>query len=360
METLQVGLGSRSYEIRIGRGLLDSGWSGLPENRRALIISDSNVDPLYGARCQAALSGLGWNVSREVVPAGENSKSVQCLSGLYERAVEAGLDRSSYIVALGGGVVGDLAGFLAASFLRGVRLIQVPTSLLALVDSSVGGKTGINLPQGKNLVGAFYQPDFVLADLACLDTLPPREYVSGLAEVVKYGIIWDAEMFGRLEQDRQALLDRDDAVLEAVVARSCEIKAEVVSVDERESGVRAILNFGHTLGHAIEAVAGYERWLHGEAVAAGADYALRLSVARKGMPAAEAARVRTLQELFGLPGLTNPDIAGLPWDALRRAMGTDKKTVAGTPRFVLSERLGAVHFGCEVSEEDLERVFKEG
>jgi len=360
METLQVGLGERSYDIRIGRGLLDSGWAGLPGNQRALIISDSNVDPLYGERCQGALAGLGWQVSREVVPAGENTKSVQCLAGLYEKAVEAGLDRSSYIVALGGGVVGDLAGFLAASFLRGVRLIQVPTSLLALVDSSVGGKTGINLPQGKNLVGAFYQPDLVVADLACLDTLPPREYVSGLAEVVKYGVIWDAEMFGKLEKERQALLDRDDAVLETVVARSCEIKAEVVSVDERESGVRAILNFGHTLGHAIEAVAGYERWLHGEAVAAGADYALRLSVSQKGMAAEDAGRVRTLQEQLGLPGLANPDIAGLPWDELRRAMGADKKTVAGTPRFVLAERLGAVNFGCEVSEEDLERAFKEG
>jgi 3-dehydroquinate synthase len=360
METLQVGLGSRSYDIRIGRGLLESGWSGLPQNQRGLIISDSNVDPLYGERCERALAGLGWTVSREVVLAGENSKSVACLAGLYERAVEAGLDRSSYIVALGGGVVGDLAGFLAASFLRGVRLIQVPTSLLALVDSSVGGKTGINLPQGKNLVGAFYQPELVVADLACLDTLPPREYASGLAEVVKYGVIWDAEMFGRLERDREALLNRDDAVLASVVARSCEIKAEVVSVDERESGVRAILNFGHTLGHAIEAVAGYERWLHGEAVAAGADYALRLSVSQKGMTAEDARRVRDLQAQWGLPGMAHPDIAGLPWDALRQAMGADKKTLDGTPRFVLAQKLGAVSFGCEVSEEALEQAFREG
>ncbi len=353
-------MGNRSYDIRIGRGALESGWEGVPTNRRALIVSDSHVDPLYGDRCEAVLSGLGWTLSRAVIPAGEPSKSIGCLADLYGKAVEAGLDRSSYIVALGGGVVGDLAGFLAASFLRGIRLLQVPTSLLALVDSSVGGKTGIDLPQGKNLVGAFYQPDLVVADLGCLDTLPRREYISGLAEVVKYGVIWDAELFGRLENQAQGLLDRQDEILASVVARSCEIKAEVVSVDERESGVRAILNFGHTLGHAVEVVAGYERWLHGEAVAAGIDYALRLSVALKQMPPAEADRVRALQARFGLPGLAHPEIAGLPWAELRQAMGSDKKTVAGTPRFVLAEKLGAVSFGCEVPEAVLERAGREG
>lgn len=360
MKTLQVGLGERSYDIRIGRGALESGWSGVPRDQRALVISDRNVDPLYGGACQAVLADMGWEVSRHVVPAGEASKSLVCLGTLYRRAVEVGLDRSSYIVALGGGVVGDLAGFLAASYLRGVRLIQVPTSLLALVDSSVGGKTGVNLPEGKNLVGAFYQPDLVIADLGCLDSLPVREYVAGLAEVIKYGIIWDAELFGRLESHREALLDRDDAMLEAVVARSCEIKAEVVSVDEREAGVRAILNFGHTLGHAVEATAGFERWLHGEAVAAGMDYALRLSVLQKGMPAAEAKRVRTLLAGVGLPALKHPEIAAMEWPALRRAMGADKKALGGTPRFVLAHRLGSVSFGCKVAEPELARMFTEG
>ncbi|MBT3294191.1 MAG: 3-dehydroquinate synthase [Verrucomicrobia bacterium] len=357
METVAVGLGARSYDIRIGRGMLEQGWEGLPRGKRALVVTDSNVDPLYGARCDAALAALDWQVTRAVVPAGETTKSVTHLAALYEQAVAAGLDRGAYIVALGGGVVGDLAGFLAATFLRGIRLIQVPTSLLAMVDSSVGGKTGVNLPQGKNLVGAFYQPELVVADLACLDTLLPREYLSGLAEVVKYGIIWDAALFRRLESDRAALRERDDAVLASIVARSCAIKAEVVSVDEREAGVRAILNFGHTLGHAVEAVAGYERWLHGEAVAVGADYALNLSVQHKGMPVAEADRMRVLQADLGLPGLDHPDIRSLSWEALRAAMVTDKKSVAGSPRFVLAERLGAVSYGCELSDADLERAF---
>ncbi|NQU40658.1 MAG: 3-dehydroquinate synthase [Lentisphaerae bacterium] len=357
MERVQVGLGERSYEIRIGRGLLETGWEGLPTGKRALVVSDANVDPLYGARCEAALAALDWTVTRTVIPAGESSKSVDCLSGLYGQAVAAGLDRNSYIVALGGGVVGDLAGFLAASFLRGIRLIQVPTSLLALVDSSVGGKTGVNLPQGKNLVGAFHQPDLVVADLGCLDTLLPREYISGLAEVVKYGVIWDAEFFRKLESDTAALLARDDGVLASTVARCCTIKSEVVSLDEREGGMRAILNFGHTLGHAIEAVAGYERWLHGEAVAVGMDYALRLSVRRKGFDAAAAGRVRALLAALGLPDLSHSDIGALSWSELRKAMSTDKKTLAGIPRFVLAERMGSVAYGCEVGEDELRQAF---
>ena len=357
METVQVGLGERSYEIRIGRGLLESGWAGRPRGQRALIISDSNVDPLYGPRCEAALSGLDWTVTRAVVPAGENSKSVDCLAGLYAQAVAAGLDRRSTIVALGGGVVGDLAGFLAATYLRGIRLIQVPTSLLALVDSSVGGKTGVNLPQGKNLVGAFYQPDLVVADLTCLDTLPAREYVSGLAEVVKYGVIWDAGLFRRLESDCQALLDRDDAVLAAVVARCCAIKSEVVSVDEREGGVRAILNFGHTLGHAIEQVTGYGQWLHGEAIAAGMVYAGYLSCRQHGFSEGDLQRLIALLTAVGLPVTAGKQGVSLSWDAIRAAIDSDKKARDGLPRFVLAERLGGVVFDAPVDEVELSETF---
>ncbi|MFC1462648.1 3-dehydroquinate synthase [Verrucomicrobiota bacterium] len=357
MKTVRVSLGDRAYDVNVGAGV--SVGSSLSEGAglRVLLVSDSNVDPLYGDRCEEQLSALGCSVARSVVPAGEESKSLARVEALYTEALAAGLERTSVIVALGGGMVGDLAGFVAATYLRGIGLVQVPTTVLAMVDSAVGGKTAVNLPEGKNLVGSFHQPAEVAADLATLKTLPEREYASGLAEVVKYGVIWDAALFADLEKDAEGLLTRDMSVLEDVVTRCCEIKAEVVQADEKESSLRAILNFGHTLGHALERVLGYGRCLHGEAVSAGMAYALRLSSAEKGLPGDEAERAIALLARLGLP----VDMAGLDvdvtWADLRAAMVTDKKAIGSVPRFVLAEKLGSVVFGCEPDEETLAEVF---
>lgn len=352
-----VDLNERGYDITIGCDVKPGAALAGVQTTRILIVSDSIVDGLYGDRCAAVFASLGHDVKRAVVPSGEASKDIKFVQQLYSDAVKAGLDRSSVIVALGGGMVGDLAGFVAATFLRGIRFIQVPTSLLAMVDSSVGGKTGINLPEGKNLIGAFYQPIEVTTDLAALKTLPRKEYLSGLAEVVKYGVIWDAKLFALLEHNVQKLLDRDLDFLEGVVTRCCEIKGEVVRVDEKETGVRAILNFGHTMGHALEKVLGYGRWLHGEAVAAGMVFASRLSVEEKRFSIAEHERLTKLLGSLGLP--VKPKDLGLggAWLTVRDAMTSDKKSKGGVPRFVLAEKLGAVVFDCEVSEATLEKVF---
>jgi 3-dehydroquinate synthase len=316
---------------------------------QALIVSDANVDALYGAACEAALRAQGLNARRAVVPAGEASKDLGRAAALCSAAAQAGLDRSSWIAALGGGMVGDLAGFVAAVYLRGVRCLHIPTTLLAMVDSSVGGKTGVNLPEGKNLVGAFHQPQAVAADLDTLETLPEREYLSGLAEVVKYGLIYDAEFFALVERGADTLLLRDKALLETVVSRCCEIKAEIVAADEKERGdLRALLNFGHTLGHALENAEGYGRWLHGEAVAIGMAYALELSCAARGLPRAECERARTLLRKLRLP--VRRDGGAALWTALRRAMAADKKTLDHKLRFVLLERIGRAQTGCDVKD----------
>lgn len=354
--TIDVKLGERSYSIHVGRALPLAQALEAKAGTRILMVSDSNVDALHGNVCQKELVARGFDVLRTVIPAGESTKTLQWVDFLYGKAAEAGLDRTSIVMALGGGMTGDLAGFVAATYLRGVRFIQVPTTLLAMVDSSVGGKTGINLAQGKNLVGAFYQPVEVDADLELLETLPPREYISGLAEVVKYGVIWDASFFHQLEKHTPELLNREPALLEKVVARCCEIKAEVVAMDEREIGPRAILNFGHTLGHAVEKVDGYGRWLHGEAVAIGMAYAARLSTRLKGFPAPEADAVVKLLEKLGLP--VRPETGRTPdWAALRDAMMSDKKTLKKRPRFVLAQKLGAVVTGCEVDESILSETW---
>ena len=355
--SVQVKLGERAYSIAIGRALPSLGsLENAQGHHRAMIVSDSTVDPLHGAECQRRLEAHGVECFRVVVPAGEATKSLQWVEFLYSKAAEAGLDRSALMVALGGGMVGDLAGFVAATYLRGVRFAQMPTTLLAMVDSSVGGKTGINLSQGKNLVGAFYQPMAVEADLDRLQTLPQREYVSGLAEVVKYGVIWDASLFHLLEKHTDELLAREPVFLEKVVARCCEIKAEVVAIDEREIGPRAILNFGHTLGHALEKADGYGQWLHGEAVSIGMCYAARLSVAVEGFSADEADRIKNLLRTFGLP-VGVPDNRLAAWPALRHAMGADKKTIRNRPRFVLAKKLGSVVIGCEPNDEKLEEIW---
>jgi len=350
-----VDLGDRSYPIRIGAGNLDV----LGESCRAaglkgkcLVVTDENVAPLYAARVLRSLEQAGFTPSLEVLPAGETTKNQLQLLHLYSRAAVCGLDRKCFMVALGGGVIGDLTGFAAASWLRGIRLVQVPTTLLSMVDSSVGGKTGINIPEGKNLVGAFHQPELVLIDVDTLKTLPRRELAAGMAEVVKYGIIWDAAFFEALEAASAAFPAMEDPG--GLIARCCEIKAEVVRQDEREGGLRGILNFGHTAAHAIENVAGYGEFLHGEAVAIGMVYAARLSAALKGLPAGDADRIERLLKKLSLP-VRAP---GLAWEAIRAAMAVDKKTVGGLTKFVLADRIGHVEFGCEVPEELLARTFE--
>jgi len=323
---------------------------------KALVVSDSNVEPLHGDACRRRLGQIGIECVSAVVPAGEPSKSLDSARSLYAQAAGHGLERSDLVVALGGGMVGDLAGFVAGTYQRGVRFLQIPTTLLAMVDSSVGGKTAVNLEQGKNLVGCFHQPVEVDADLDLLATLPQREYVSGLAEVAKYGVIWDASLFALVEEQAEALGKRDPVLLEEVIARCCEIKAEVVAMDEREIGPRAILNFGHTLGHALEKVSGYGQWLHGEAVAIGMVFAARVSARTRGLAAADAARIVDVLRRLGLP--VSPGRGHeVPWDALWKAMLADKKTVRRKPRFVLADRLGSVLTGCEVAEEILGEVW---
>ncbi len=348
---VKVELGPRSYEIHIAPGLLsrlDEFCRPVIKGKNCLLVTDATIAPLYADGCARTLARLGCQVARAVIPPGETSKSGQWLFHIYEKAVEQGMDRKSFIVALGGGVVGDLAGFAAASYLRGIPYIQVPTTLLSMVDSAVGGKTGINLPQGKNLVGAFHQPVLVVSDLDVLRSLPRREYTSGLAEIVKYGVIRDAALFETLEKGADAVLAGEPDMVARIVARSCEIKADVVGKDEyEESGLRAILNFGHTIGHAIETVTGYGHFLHGEAISIGMAFAARLSVELRGMPRRDCDRLVNLLARLGLP----TDVPECPWQPIRMAIGVDKKSKGGHPRFVLADRIGSVAEGCEVPEE---------
>ncbi len=352
-----VNLGDRSYQIHIGAGVLgrlgelcaETGLKG-----KCLIVTDENVGDLYAKAVLQSLENSGVSACVTTLPAGEQTKCGDRVFELYSRCIEAGLDRHSFIVALGGGVIGDLAGYVAATYLRGIPFVQVPTSLLAMVDSSVGGKTGINLPEGKNLVGAFYQPELVLADLETLKTLPPREYRAGLAEVVKYGIIYDAPFFEMLEANIGPLADVDNAELLAkVVGRCCEIKADVVAQDEREGGLRAILNFGHTAGHALEKVAGYGEYVHGEGVAIGSVFAARASVALTGLSQSDCDRIEKIFADLGLP-VNAPEYS---WTDLRAALSVDKKTVGGMPRFVLASKIGVVSIGNEIPEELMEQIW---
>ena len=346
MRVVHVSLGARSYAIHIGSGLL-SRLGGecrkLKLGKRCAVISDRNVAPLYSSAALQSLQAAGFDPHLIVVPAGETAKCLKTVQACYDQLAAHRLERQSFIVALGGGVVGDLAGFVAATYLRGVPFVQVPTTLLAQVDSSVGGKVGVNLPAGKNLVGAFHQPRLVLCDLSAFRTLPDREFRAGLAEVIKYGIIYDAPFFARLERDTAKLLRRDTRCLGEVVARCCEIKAEVVGQDETESGLRAILNFGHTVGHALEAISRYGQYLHGEAISIGQVAAARLSAAQLGLPAADVERIRLLFDQCGLPTTVRLTLAQRK--KLLAAMRLDKKVSDGEVKFVLAERLGKVRWG---------------
>ncbi len=333
-----IALGDRSYDILIGQGLLDDDatWDGLPRSADALIVTNTTVAPLYADRLAARLAGRHRRVLQVQLPDGEAHKDWQTLNLIFDALLGAGCDRKTVLYALGGGVVGDITGFAAACYMRGVPFVQVPTTLLAQVDSSVGGKTAVNHPLGKNMVGAFYQPLRVVCDLTVLRSLPARELSAGLAEVIKYGPIADAGFLDWLEANIDALRSNEPGALAHAVRRSCEIKAWVVGQDEREGGLRAILNFGHTFGHAIEAGMGYGQWLHGEAVGCGMVLAAALS-ARLGL--VEEAFVGRLQALVAHAGLPTraPAMPGARWLELMRV---DKKAEAGEIRFVLIDGIG--------------------
>ena len=352
MREVTVPLGTRSYSILVGKKLLPElgrRCGALKLGRRCAIISDTNVAKLYAMRAEKSLRAAGFEPVLITVPAGETAKRLQTVQSCYDQLAAHRLERHSFVVALGGGVVGDLAGFVAATYLRGIPFVQVPTTLLAQVDSSVGGKVGVNLRAGKNLVGAFYQPRLVLADLDTLTTLPLRELRAGLAEVIKYGIIYDAPLFARLERDLPKLLKLDAKSLAQIIARCCEIKAEVVGQDETEGGLRAILNFGHTIGHALEAISRYGQYLHGEAISIGQVAAAELSAALTGLPQSDVERIADLFRRAGLP--TSVQLNALQMRKLFLAMRLDKKVSDGAIKFVLSPQLGKVIWGQEVPEE---------
>ncbi|MBR6713011.1 MAG: 3-dehydroquinate synthase [Selenomonadaceae bacterium] len=343
MEKVFVDLGAASYEIFIGKDIMDGVKKFL--TGKSLLVTQKNIFDL----CDV-------NFTDEIafIPDGETSKSLFEAEKLYTRAIEAGLDRKSVIIALGGGVVGDLAGFVAATFMRGINLIQIPTTLLAQVDSSVGGKTAVNHALGKNLIGAFHQPKAVFIDLNFLKTLPEREIKSGLGEIVKYGVISDEKFFSYLEDNADKILQRDLNILAQIVKHSCEIKAKVVSADEKESGLRRILNFGHTLAHAIEEQTGYKKFRHGEAVAIGIMAAALISCELGKTSAENVNRIESLLKKFDM--MTN--CAGLDADKLYSVTFRDKKTVGGVVNWVLMRDFGSVEVSSDVPENIIKKVFR--
>ena len=341
---LRVDLGERGYDIHIGAGLLAraSRLIRATAGARGFVITHPAIAKLHGEALTAGLGDL--DTQTIAIPAGERQKSLSRASALWTELLTRGADRRSVVIAFGGGVVGDLAGFVAATYMRGVPYVQVPTTLLAQVDSSVGGKVAINHPQAKNLIGAFYQPRLVLADVSTLLTLPAREYRSGLAEVVKHAAIADARLFAWLREHRAGISDREPEVLAPLVRRNCEIKVEVVRKDEREEGLRAILNFGHTVGHALESLSDYRTLRHGEGVAIGMVVAARIATLL-GLASKEVEQdVCALLEAFGLPTRIPETSAA----AIVHSMKADKKSLGGAPRFVLPRALGKMELGCEV------------
>lgn len=351
MKTITIQLGSNSYDITIGSGLLSgigdackhAGLSG-----QAAVVTNPTVAPLYAEAVVSSLTAAGYPSFVIEIPDGEEFKNISVLASVYDQLIEVGIDRKCFVVALGGGVVGDLAGFAAATFLRGIRFIQIPTTLLAQVDSSVGGKTGIDHPKGKNLIGAFYQPALVLADLETLKTLSERHYLAGLAEVVKYGCVLDNNLFSLLESGVESLLQRDPEILGDVVANCCKIKAWVVEQDERESGLRAVLNYGHTLGHAFEMASGYRDLVHGEAVSIGMALAARISCDLGYCKTEERDRIILLLKRLGLP-VQAPEVAA---DILISALSSDKKNRSGRLTYVCNRGIGG-HAFHEITPADL-------
>jgi 3-dehydroquinate synthase len=356
---IHVALGERSYDIRIKPGMLAEAGarvSGLVKGRRCLIVTDRNVGPRYGTLLASSMQKAGFDGSAVELPPGEGAKTLKLAEFLYDRCIDAKLDRESVLLALGGGVIGDLAGFVAATFYRGIAVVQFPTTLLAMVDAAIGGKTGVDHAKAKNAIGAFHQPRGVLIDPLSLLSLPDRELKAGLAEVIKYGVIDDAELFSFLEQNMDKLL-RKDPELGYAIEKSAAIKARIVSQDERETagGPRALLNFGHTFAHAIEAATQYRSYLHGEAVAIGMVLAAELSMQLGLLPQAECDRIQALIARAGLPtGLQagDPDTAALHAASLR-----DKKMSAGKLRFVVTEKIGSAKVIGDVSDAQAKKAW---
>ena len=355
---LNVSLEDRSYPINIGYDTLkDTGKILVNEGVKGncLVIADSNTSIFYN-ELKLSLDENSINSTLTVVDAGESSKSLSKLEKLYSNCIEAKLDRHSFIIALGGGVIGDLAGYVSATYLRGINFIQIPTSLLAMVDSAVGGKTGVNLDEGKNLVGAFHQPKLVLSDLKTLKSLPEREFIAGMAEVIKYGIIYDKNLFSKIEESFNELNVREEnsSLLAEIIGRCCEIKAEIVSKDEKENDLRAILNFGHTVGHAIENKSGYSSsMIHGEAISIGMVFAAEVSCICLGLSMVDVNRIKKILCNIGLP-IRN---TSLMWEELKEVINIDKKTVNGKAHFVLAKDIGEVSIGNVVDNEILENTW---
>ncbi|MCH8156648.1 MAG: 3-dehydroquinate synthase [Nitrospinae bacterium] len=358
MKRLTIDLADRSYDILIGRDLLMRTGEFLADRlnpSRVVVVTHPSIRRLFGEKIESSLAAGGLNNPEFIeVPAGEASKSLKQAESVYDRLLELHCDRQSVLIALGGGVIGDLTGFIAATYQRGISFVQVPTTLLSQVDSSVGGKTAVNHPRGKNMIGSFHQPRLVVIDLETLHTLSPNEFRAGLAEVVKYGVIADAELFAFLEANAERILSLDSACLEHIIETSCAIKAEVVEKDERESRYRMVLNFGHTFGHAIEALTGYTRLLHGEAVAIGMVQAARLS-AETGRCAGDVPqRIAALLKKFGLP-TQSPDLK--PADVIE-SMYHDKKTEHNKLRFIMVKDIGSIEIVDDVPEEPVKKVLE--
>lgn len=354
MQTLTVSLADRSYPIHIGNGLLNQADLILPHLKRkqVAIVSNTTVAPLYMDTIARPLREAGVSVSEIILPDGEAFKNNETLQTIYDHLLQQRCERNTTLIALGGGVIGDLTGYAAATYLRGVPFIQVPTTLLSQVDSSVGGKTGINHPLGKNMIGAFYQPKLVLADIDTLKTLPPRELSAGIAEVIKYGLIRDADFFDWLETNMAALMALEPAVASYAIYRSCQNKAEVVAADEHEQGERALLNLGHTFGHAIENAMGYGVWLHGEAVAAGTVMAAELSRRMGWLNDADMQRIKRIMEMAHLP-IEAPDLGA---DEYLRLMQLDKKVADGRIRLILQQAIGQAIMTADYDADKLKQT----
>lgn len=354
MRKIRVELEERSYNIVIkSRVLAETGTAiGKFEFSRLALVSNPTVYGLYGKTVSESLGKAGFRVEEVLIPDGEQYKNLASVNLIYDLLLKAKLDRRSAVLALGGGVIGDIAGFAASTYMRGIDFVQVPTTLLSQVDSSVGGKTGVNHALGKNMIGTFWQPRLVWVDIETLRTLHRRDFLSGLAEVIKYGVIWDADLFNFLETKSKEVLDLDPAALEQIIARSCEIKADVVSNDERESGLRAILNYGHTIGHALETATGYGTYLHGEAVAIGMCAEARLSNLLGFLDKSEVERIRRLALSYGLPA----ELPETRSELLVSAMALDKKTISGELKFILPEKIGRVKIQGGVSPDDVLKI----
>jgi 3-dehydroquinate synthase len=358
MEKIRVELAERSYDIALGSNIMEGiGEKLLPFSLspKISLISNPTVFALYGERVTGSIKKAGFDLQTVILPDGEEYKDIIQVQHIYDELLKQKLDRSSGLIALGGGVIGDITGFAASTYMRGISYIQLPTTLLAQVDSSVGGKTGINHRLGKNMIGTFWQPRLVWIDVETLKSLPKRELLAGLAEVIKYGVIHDSKLFTFLESNREKILNLDNEAIMHIIKRSCEIKADIVSKDEREGGLRAVLNYGHTIGHAIETVTGYTRYLHGEGVAIGMYLEARLSQLMGLADPDQVARIKALLESYGLPAELPDDIDK---NNVLLSMRLDKKTVAGKLKFILPEKMGTVRIETEIPEKVVMETLK--